>query len=184
MEFAPPARSIQQRALRELRNFAILAVYLWICFGALVFLRDTMLRFQGVSYLPWGFALIKALIIAKFVMLGEMLQSKEQPSHERLVAKVARKLLFLLVLLIILTFIEEVVTALIHGEDLTAAIARAAATDALQLTAKIFIMLLILLPYVGLRSLGEALGEDRLRDLLFAPRTDVPADQPNLHPPH
>jgi hypothetical protein len=169
-------RSIRQRALRELRNFAILAVYLWICFGALVFLRDAVLRFQGVSYLPWGFALIKALIIAKFVMLGEMLQARQSGRHQRLLVSVARKVLFLLVLLVILTFIEEVVSALIHGEELTEAITRAAARDSLQLTAKVFIMLLILLPYVGLRSIGETLGEDRLRDLLFAPRSELPAD--------
>jgi hypothetical protein len=169
-------RSFQQRALRELRNFALLAVYLWICFGAIVFLRDAMLRFQGVSYLPWGFALIKAMIIAKFVMLGEMLHSKKAGAHDRLLVSVARKLLFLLVLLVILTFIEEVVSALIHGEELTQAVTRAAARDSLQLTAKVFIMLLILLPYVGLRAIGETLGEDKLRDLLFAPREQLPAD--------
>ena len=79
--------------------------------------------------------------------------------------------------IVILTFIEEVVRSLIHGEELTAAIARAAARDALQLTAKVFIMLLILLPYVGLRSLGEALGEDRLLHLFVAPGGRLPADQ-------
>jgi hypothetical protein len=165
--------SLQQRALSELRKFGILAVYLWVCFAAIVFMRDAIMKFEGVSYLPWGFAAIKAVIIAKFVMLGEMLQSKEKRTREGLLISILRKTSILLVLLVILTFLEEVAVSLIHGQHLSDAIARAAARDALQLTAKVVLMLLILLPYVGLRSLGEVLGEDTLMRLLVAPGADV-----------
>jgi hypothetical protein len=40
-------------------------------------------------------------------MMGEMLQSKEKRAHERLPVTIARKLLFLLVLPVILTFIAR-----------------------------------------------------------------------------
>jgi cytochrome bd-type quinol oxidase subunit 2 len=168
-------RSLRERALSELRKFAILAAYLWVCFGAIVFMRDAIVKFQDVSFLPWGFALIKALIIAKFVMLGEMLQPKEKRSRTGLWVSILRRTFFLLVVLVILTFLEEVVVSLIHGEQLSDAIARAAALDALLLTAKVLLMLLILLPYVGLRALADALGEDRLIRLLVAPEADAQA---------
>jgi hypothetical protein len=122
------------------------------------------------------FAALKALIIAKFVMLGEMLHAKRR-AGERLLVSILRRSLFLLVLLLILTFIEDVVISMIHGEQLTAAIARAAARDALQVMAKVLVMLLILIPYVGLRALGEVLGEDRLMHLFVAPAAGPPADQ-------
>jgi hypothetical protein len=164
-------RSLWQRALHELRTFGILALYLWICFAAIVFMAEAIMKFQGHSYLPWGFALIKALIIAKFVMMGEML-SKKRRAGERLVVSILRRTFILLVLLVILTFIEEVVVSWIHGEHLTDAIARAAARDTLQLTAKVVLMLLILLPYVGLRALADRLGEERLMRLFIHPGAD------------
>ena len=172
------ADSLRTRALRELRNFGILALYLWVCFAALVFLGDAMMRFQGSSFLPWGFAAIKAVIIAKFVMLGEMLHLNKRRARERLWVSILRRALLLLGLLVVLTFLEEVAVSLIHGQALSDSIARAAAKDALQLTAKVVVMLLILLPYVGLSALGEAIGEDKLMHLLVAPaEADLPADQ-------
>jgi hypothetical protein len=164
--------SLRQRALHELRTFGILTLYLWICFAAIVFMAEAIMKFQGHSYLPWGFAAIKAVIIAKFVMMGEMLQSKKKRAGERLVVSILRKTFFLLALLVVLTFIEEVVVSWFHGEHLSDAIARAAARDALQLTAKVVLMLLILLPYVGLRALADRLGEDRLIRLFVHPGTD------------
>jgi hypothetical protein len=169
--------SLRAKALGELRKFGILAVYLWICFAAIVFMRDAIMKFENVSYLPWGFAAIKAVIIAKFVMLGEMVQSKERRGRERLLVSILRKTLILLVLLVVLTFAEEVAVSLIHGQHLSDAIARTAARDTLQLTAKVVLMLLILLPYVGLRSLAEVLGEDTLLRLFVAPTANVPANQ-------
>jgi hypothetical protein len=173
-------RTLREKALRELKTFGILSLYLWICFAAIVFMGEAIMQFKGVSYLPWGFALIKAVIIAKFVMLGEMLQSRERRKHERLLVSILRRTLILLVLLVILTFLEEVVVSLIHGQQLSEAIARAAARDALQLTAKVVLMLLILLPYVGLRALADALGEDRLMRLLVEPGADE-RPMPEVH---
>ncbi len=162
--------ALLEKARTELREFAFLSLYLWICFGALVLLKDSILQSQGVAYLPLGFAAIKAVVSAKFIMVGRLLHVAESRGGERLIVSVLRKTLALLVLLAVLTVIEEVGIAAIHGRSLSAAIAGLGGGTAYQAAATLVVVALILLPYVAFRALGEALGEETLRRLLFERR--------------
>ena len=77
------AASLREGALFELREYCVLAVYLWICFGALVLFKDSILKAEGLSYLPLGFAAIKAAVLlvllpyVGFRALGEKLGEGE-----------------------------------------------------------------------------------------------------------
>jgi hypothetical protein len=149
--FYPP------KALFELREFCILATYLWVCFAAIVFLKYAILQAQGIAYLPFGIAAIKAVVSAKFLMLGRVLGVTGTRIGERLFVTILRKTLALLILLVVLTMIEEVALAAIHGRPVSTALADVAGGTAMEIAASVFIMLLILIPYVGLRShIGRA----------------------------
>ncbi len=71
------------KAARELHEFAGLTVHLAACFGAVVFLKDAILRAHGLVLLPLGFAVIKAAVTAKFVMIGRLLPIARQRTGER-----------------------------------------------------------------------------------------------------
>lgn len=171
-----PAASLRAKARQELHEFVVLSIYLWICFGAVVFHKYAILHAEGVAYLPLGFAAIKAVVSAKFLMLGRILGLTRGRPGERLILAIARKTLYLVVLLLVLTVIEEVVVALIHGRPLSAAYGELGGT-ALQAAAGIFLILLILIPYVGFRSLGEVMGEDALHRLLVERRHEQPHER-------
>jgi hypothetical protein len=169
------ASSLREKAVFELRKFCFLAIYLWICFGAIVFLKAAILQAEGVAYLPLGFAAIKAVVAAKFVLIGEMLDAKR--SHrtgERLLVSILRRTFLLLILLGVMTVIEEATIAMIHGRSLAHAFDSLVGNTVWEMAATVVLMLLILLPYVGFRSLSEALGEDVLHRLLVEPRHDAP----------
>jgi hypothetical protein len=155
--------SLRDKALFELREFAVLSIYLWICFGALLFYKSALLRAEGVAFLPLGFAALKAVVSAKFIMLGDLLRIAENRAAERLIIAILRKALALLVLLAALTLIEEGVLALIHGRPLSEALMGLGGTTGYQIAATLLIMLLMLFPYVAFRAIAEGVGE---RDLL------------------
>jgi hypothetical protein len=159
--------SLRAKAANELREFFVLALYLWLCFGALVLLKDSILEANGVTLLPLGFAAIKAAVTAKFVMIGRLLPVARQRTGERLIVSIVRRSLALLVLLVILTVIEEVVLALIHGRSVVEAVEGLGGAAGYRMGAMIAIMLLILIPYVAFLALDEALGEGTLRRLLL-----------------
>ena len=157
--------SIREKALFELREFCILAIYLWVCFSAVIFYKYTLLQTEGIAYWSFGAAAIKAAVSAKFLMLGPLLGLTRARVGERLLVTILRKALALLVLLVALTMIEEAVLAAIHGRSVSTALADIGGSSAMQSAAAILIMLLVLIPYVGLQSLSEVMGEGVLYHL-------------------
>jgi hypothetical protein len=117
--------------------------------------------------LPLGFAAIKAVVCAKFVMIGRLLPVAARRTGERLVVAILRRSLALLVILIALTLVEHIVLAMIHGQPLAEAMASLGGGTAYQMAATIAIMLLILAPYVAFHALDEALGKGTMRRLLL-----------------
>jgi hypothetical protein len=62
--------TVRQKAGHELREFLLLAAYLYVCFSALVLYKMAILDAQGISFSPFGLPIVKALLLAKFIMLG------------------------------------------------------------------------------------------------------------------
>jgi hypothetical protein len=161
------ASSMRERAIAELRSFIVLSIYLWICFGALLLYKSAILRAEGVAFLPLGIAALKAVVSAKFLMLGNFLPIAKRRAGERLIVTMLRKTLLLLVLLAALTLIEEGVLAMIHGRPLSDALLGLGGGSSYQIAASLLVMLLILFPYVGFRTLGEVLGVENLLAMLI-----------------
>jgi hypothetical protein len=70
---------ISTRVKDELREFVVIAAYLFVCFTALAYLKASILRAHGtIEFAPFGFAAIKALVCAKFVSVGHVLHIGER----------------------------------------------------------------------------------------------------------
>lgn len=63
---------IGTRVKHELREFAVIAAYLFVCLPALAYLKASILRAHGIEFAPFGFAAVKALVRAKFVSVGHV----------------------------------------------------------------------------------------------------------------
>jgi len=161
--------SLPDRLRHELREYAIVAVYLYVCFAVLLLYKDALLREQGPSYLHLGFAAGKALILGKFMLIGEAAGIGSRFRARNLLTHIARKIALFLVLLIILTVIEELIVGLIHGRTVGEVAEDFERRSLLELTATCLYMLLVLTPYIAVRELGRALGPGTLRAALFAP---------------
>src|SRR5687768_936270 len=70
--------SLKSRLREELRNYLIVSAYLFICFGALLFYKAALLDHAGVHYLPLSVAVVKALIIGKFLLIGDAVRVRLQ----------------------------------------------------------------------------------------------------------
>lgn len=161
------AESLREKAVAELRQFIALSIYLWICFAAILFYKSTVLRAAGIAFVPLGFAGIKAVVSAKFIMIADFLPIAARRAGERLFVSMLRKSLVLLILLAALTLIEEGVVAMIHGQPLSEALLGLGGTSPYQIAASLLLMLLILIPYVGFGAIAEALGVENLLGVMI-----------------
>ena len=156
---------MRERLIEELRRVAITTVYLYVCFVAVLLYRMSVLHAYGIDYWPFGLAAIKALVLGKFVMLGRMAHIGDRYKHKPLIYPVLHQSILFVLLLIVLTFAEEVIKGWFHGQAF-----RDVFDDLggwMQIGAVAFLLWLILLPYFGMIRLAEILGEARTREIVW-----------------
>jgi hypothetical protein len=162
--------TLNQRAMRELKEFALISVYLYITLGALIMMKSAVLHTQGIEYTPWGVAAVKAVVLAKFMLLGRAMKIGERNTTSPLIWPTLHKAVAFLVLLIILTIVEEAVVGLFHHRSIAASLGELFGARLEETLAGCLIMLLVLIPYFAFRVLGETLGEGRLTRMFFVER--------------
>ena len=161
----------RERFVIEMRELAILATYLFICFTALLAYKAALLKAYGVSFAPWVLAAIKALVSAKFLLIGRVLGLGDglAKKYPLIISTVYRSLTFLVVL-VFLSAGEEVILGHLRGESVAESLAGLAGGTIWQVIATSFIVLLILIPWFAFRALGEVIGDGTLVRLFYEPR--------------
>jgi hypothetical protein len=161
------AGSVKERVRTELREYAFTALYLWVWLAVLLLYKAALLHDTGVSYLHFGVAGGKALILGKFVLLGEAAGAGTRVGARTLLHRIAWRSLSLLLLLIVLTLVEEFVVGWVHGRQAAQTLAELGSRSALELGAKCLLMLLVLVPFVAVKQVSLALGPGGLRRMLL-----------------
>jgi hypothetical protein len=162
--------TIAKRVTDELKEFAVVALYLYVCFTAILYLKASILKAHNIEFAPFGFAAVKALICAKFVSLGHIFHVGERFKSLPLIWPTLYKSGAFLVFLIILNALEEIVVGLIHHRAVTESLAEFGGGTLDQLIATSIVGLLILIPFFAFRTLGELVGEQNLVRIFLYPR--------------
>ena len=160
-------KTVRQRAAHEIKELAIISAYLYVTIGSVILMKAAVLHTEGVGYAPWGIAIVKAVVLGKFVLLGNLAHVGGRNISGPLIWPTLRRALAILVLLIILTIIEEVVVGLFHHQSVAASLGELFGTRLQETLAGYLIMLLVLIPFFAFRVLSEALGEGRLERMFF-----------------
>ena len=145
--------SLKERAREELRNYAFVAAYLYVCFGAILLYKTALLREEGVAFLPHGLAAIKALILGKFILIGEAVGVGTRGRPRSLASAIAARTAQFFLLLIALSVVEELVVGKVHGHSLAVTLAEFREHAGLEMLATSVLMLLILIPLIAFKEL-------------------------------
>jgi hypothetical protein len=164
--------TLRARARHEGLRFAATAGYLYVCFGALVALKSAILHGHGLPPLPLGLALVKALLLAKFMMVGDALRLGERYRTRPLIWPILHRSVVFLALLVGLTVAEAVVAGWLRGRAIVESLRGLGGGTWAEAGATLLVLLLILLPYFAFRMLAEVLGPDRLFRVMFVERRD------------
>jgi hypothetical protein len=165
-ETASKATILHQRLMHELKEFVILAVYLYITLGAVILMKTAALHAEGVAFEPLGIAAVKALVLAKFMLIGNAMKFGERHTGPLIWPTLHKSFAFLL-LLMVLTIVEEIVVGLFHGRSMSASLGELVGPKLGETLASCLIMLLVLLPWFGFRVLDDRLGGGTLARMFF-----------------
>jgi hypothetical protein len=161
---------LYKRAGHEFIELAILTLYLYVAIGAVIMMKTAVLDTHGVDFAPWGVAIVKAVLLAKFMLIGHALKTGERNTTRPLIWPTLYKSVAFLVLLIVLTILEEAVVGLFHHQSVATSLGDLLGARFGETAAGIFLLLLVLIPYFAFRVLDDTLGEGRLVRMFFVDR--------------
>jgi hypothetical protein len=163
------AKSLKSRLHEEIVKFLLASAYLFVCFCALLFYRAALLEHDGMHYALLSVAVVKALIIGKFLLIGDAIRARLQPDPGGMLGRIAKRVLWLLLILILLTIAEELIVGWIHGQSMIETTSEIRSRSMLVLMAEVVLMGLILVPLVATSELSQAIGPRVLRGLVMGP---------------
>ena len=159
--------TVGERAREEFRKYLLVSLYLWVCFAVITLYKAAALEAEGIDLAPLGFAIVQALVIGKFILIGDALKAGHKPSDHPLLHRVAWRTLAMLGVLIVFKLLEEVVVALVHGEPLGGLVEEIVSRPVWVTIAPVLLMLLILVPMITATEIHRTVGAERFRALLL-----------------
>jgi hypothetical protein len=167
--------TLSQRLRHELTEYLVISGYLYVCFGSVIFYKAAILRGHGIEFTSlFGVALVKALILGKFIIVMQALRIGEHGNRsDALLTGILKTSVLFVVLLVALSVIEELIVGYFHGKASRAVLSEMAGGTLPEAFAVGVLMLLILIPYFAFRSVALHLGDGALWKLLT--KRDWPA---------
>jgi len=161
----------KRRAADELRNLSITVIYIWVLLSVFTLHREFILRSYHINYsTKFGFAFINAVILAKFMWLGEILHAGKRAAGKALIYSTLWNAALFAVILMIFRLLEEALVKVWHGSSIAASFSEAV-RDPRDIFASLLLVFVVLIPFFFAKGLIEILGKDEIKRLLLKSRT-------------
>jgi hypothetical protein len=171
----PPAKEakegLRHRIKDEFVQASLLALYFAAWFCTIAFFSFALLREAAIPIAPFGLALIKAGLCAKFMMIGKAIFPLKVDANRGLIKSIFWHSIVYLLIVIALSFLESGIDGLLHGKSFIESIATFGRGDPIYITSIAIMYWLILWPYLILLGLQQSVGDEAVHTILFGSQT-------------
>ena len=165
-ETVQPKAGIRERFIHEMKRYLAVVIFLFFFFGAFTAYRRLLLASYEIDYVDYGWALIKAIVLGKVILIGELLHVGERFEGRPLIVSTLWKTLVFGLLIVAFAVLERLVGAWIHHRPLSEEFSFTG-PEGYELLARIPLQIVALVPLFAFRELGRVLGEERLEALFL-----------------
>ena len=171
----PPVKTVKEglryRIKDEFIQASLLALYFAAWFCAIAFFSFALLREAAIPITPFGLAIIKAGLCAKFMMIGKAIFPLKVDANRGLIKSIFWHSIVYLLIVIALSFLESGIDGLLHGKSFLESIASFGRGDPIYITSIAIMYWLILWPYLILLGLQQSMGDESVHTILFGSQT-------------
>jgi hypothetical protein len=165
-------KSMKEKVIHEMVGYWINFIYLSLVFAAFIQYRRFILASHGIIYTNYGFAIIEALILAKVIMIGDVLHIARGLEQKPLIYPTLYKTVVFTFFVGLFAICEHAIKGLWNGTGFMGGLLEFLAKGPHELLANSMVVFVAFIPYFGVRELGRVLGEDKIRALFFRRRND------------
>jgi hypothetical protein len=170
----------KERARRELVDYWITAVYLMLFFGAFITYRRLLLAEYHIHYTHYGFAIIQALVLAKIILIGDLIGVGRLRKDRPLILTTLFRAARFTVWVVLFTILEHMVEGLVRGEGLEGGVRELLHQGKYELLGHALVVFFTFIPFFAFRELDQVLGERKIWKLFF--RKVAPRKEPGTGP--
>lgn len=159
--------SLRARAAHEMRQFALMFLYLWALFGLFVLNETIVDRSHGSAVVLQGFAVVNALVLAKVMLIADLLDVARWFRRWPLVVTIVVEAAFYTALFLVVHVLERVLVGHFHGQTVSASMPSFGGGGLAGLMIVAAITFVSLLPFFTFKHVARAIGSERLQALLL-----------------
>jgi len=163
-------RNLKKRAKDQIRNFALMFVYLWVMFGMFTVHESIVLAQHQIDYRFHGLAIINALVFAKVLLVAEDLRLGHGFDDAPLAYSILVKSFLFGVALICFHVVERVLIGMWNGKPVAQSVAEIGVDKLEGIVSLGIISTVALVPFFILREISRVMGPDKFWSLFFRRR--------------
>jgi len=161
---------LKARVIHEVKELLAIFLYLALFFCAFTTYRRLVMAEVGISYFHYGFALIKALVLAKVILLGQHVRFANVFDDRPLIVATFYKVILFGLFVLAFEVLEHVIGGFLHGKDLQSVFQEMLSAGRDELLARTLVMLVAFIPLFAFTETARVLGEGKMRELFVNKR--------------
>lgn len=159
--------AFKEKLIDESKKAFALTLYLGTWFCALSFLAATLLDERPIPLSIFGFALVKAGITAKFLLIGQAIYPIKVDKTHGIVSSLFVESLIYIAIVLGLNFLEAGIDGALHGKHFLESMTAFSQSNPLRLLALSIVYWLIIWPYLMLAGMQLLMGKEHIWGLFF-----------------
>jgi hypothetical protein len=159
--------SLRHRIKDEIVQAALLTLYFAAWFCAIAFFTFAVLREEAIPIAPFGLAIIKAALCAKFMMVGKAIFPLRVDANRGLIKSIFWHSIVYLGVVIALSLAESGIDGLLHHKSFLESVSSFGHGDPIYIAAISMMYWLILWPYLIVLGLNQSMGSTAVHAILF-----------------
>ncbi len=171
MEIVKKGAAIKDKIVLEMVAYWINVAYLTIFFAVFTSYRRIILAGYNISYDNWGVSFIKALVLAKVIMIGSMLRFGQRLESKPLIFPTLYKTFAFTLWIFAFSVAESAVRGLFVGKGLGGALDHLLNEGTNEFFGKCLVVFCAFIPFFAFKELGRVLGKGKIWDLFFSRKT-------------
>jgi len=161
----------KQKLFFEMTAYWINVVYLTILFSVFNSYRRLILAHYDIDYGEYGISLIKALVLAKIVLVVEQFHiGQEYFKDKPLIIPTVIKTFIFTFITALFNVVESLVRSFIHGASSMEALMELMNHLNYEWLAQAVVVFFFFIPFCAVRELGIVMGEGTLSKIFFTKR--------------
>ncbi|WP_128113505.1 hypothetical protein [Polynucleobacter necessarius] len=162
-----PSHGIKEKIKEGFKKALALTLYFGTWFCAITFMAATALEERPIPLSLFGFALIKAGISAKFMLIAQAAYPIKVSKEHGIVKSLFNESLVYIVIVLALNYLEAGLHGLIDGKEFIASMGAFGHGEPLRILALSIVYWLIVWPYLIFMGVNQALGNTATLAILF-----------------